>query len=232
MADLPPPVGPVPAPQKKSNEATWMMIGGGAGAVVAAFLPWYSVGLFTVNGTGGDGQITLVLGGLLALFGFLRHTGRSSPIWAAIIVAGLITAIGGYHYLDNSGEELISVGIGVYGTVAAGIVGFVGALIARQYPTAPEVVAPVVAVAPGWHADPIGSAVLRYWDGAGWTEHTTEELGGGPPVAPVAQSGDKQADARVPTSVKFAALRSWQKALVIVGVGLTGGLILTVVQSL
>jgi hypothetical protein len=26
--------------------------------------------------------------------------------------------------------------------------------------------------APGWHADPTGKAVYRYWDGSAWTEHT------------------------------------------------------------
>jgi hypothetical protein len=28
------------------------------------------------------------------------------------------------------------------------------------------------AAAPGWHADPYGKAVYRYWDGSQWTEHT------------------------------------------------------------
>lgn len=149
-----------------------MMIAGGGGAVVASFMPWYSVGLFTVNGTSGDGQITLVLGGILALLGVLRRSGRSSPIWVAIIVAGLIAAIGGYHYNNNSDEELISIGVGIYGTIAAGIVGFIGALIARQNPI---ITAAPAAVPAGWNRDPTGSAsTLRYWDGISWTERTAE----------------------------------------------------------
>ena len=27
------------------------------------------------------------------------------------------------------------------------------------------------AVLPGWHADPTGDWMVRYWDGAGWTDH-------------------------------------------------------------
>jgi Protein of unknown function (DUF2510) len=120
----------------------------------------------------GDGQITLVLGGILALLGILRRTGRSNPIWVAIIVAGLIVAIGGYYYNNNSDEELISIGIGIYGTIDAGIVGFIGALIARQN----RIITAAPAATPaGWYRDPTGRpTALRYWDGTSWTEYTAE----------------------------------------------------------
>lgn len=175
MSALPPPFfGPPPSaaadPEKKSHEATWMMIGGGVGAVVAAFLPWYTVGAFTLNGTSGDGQITMVLGVILALLGFLRKNGRSSPIWLAIIVAGLIIAIGGYHLGTNSDDELVSVGVGVYATIAAGFFGIIGSTIARQNPVVTVQSTTPVA---GWYADPAGEA-QRYWDGTSWTEHTAE----------------------------------------------------------
>ena len=33
---------------------------------------------------------------------------------------------------------------------------------------------PPPAPAANWYQDPRGEARLRYWDGGGWTEHTTE----------------------------------------------------------
>lgn len=77
-------------------------------------------------------------------------------------MAVLIVAVGGYHYLNNSDEELISIGIGIYGTVAAGTVGFVGALIARRNPIIP---AARPAASAGWYRDPTGRpTALRYWE--------------------------------------------------------------------
>lgn len=61
---------------------------------------------------------------------------------------------------------------------------------------------------PGWYADPSGAHALRYWDGATWTEHTSDQpappvpgpgTGGpqtegprpstGPPLTPATESG-------------------------------------------
>ncbi len=135
----------------------------------------------------------------------------------------------------------MSWGIAVYATVAAGIVGLLGALIARRCPTTPAVVAAGIVVAPGWYADPVGASALRYWDGACWTRRTTDEPGSAWPVDP-AEPGSRDpatgseaietpADLPVPTSAKFAALKSWQKALIMMGVALGGGVILVVLQS-
>jgi hypothetical protein len=37
--------------------------------------------------------------------------------------------------------------------------------------------------APGWHADETDSALLRYWDGSGWTPHTAARTGADAPSA-------------------------------------------------
>lgn len=156
-----------------------MMLGGGGLAVVAAFLPWYTVGPFTLNGTAGDGQISLVLGVVLAAMGALRYSGKGgqSIAWVAIVSGALIGAVGLYH--QTTAGDGVSVGIGVYATAAGGVIGFIGGLIARKAPavnmktTAPT---PTAAPAPGWYADPWGGQGLRWWDGSAWTGHTSAAI--------------------------------------------------------
>jgi hypothetical protein len=44
----------------------------------------------------------------------------------------------------------------------------------------------------GWHPDPYNKAPFRYWDGANWTEQTSQTPGGGqaaPPPGPSPQFG-------------------------------------------
>jgi hypothetical protein len=169
---------------KQSREATWMMLGGGALAVVSAFLPWYSVGVFTVDGTAGDGQISLALGAVLAGMGVARYSGKGGQAiaWVAIVCGVLIAAVGLYH--QTTAEDDVSVGIGVYGTAAGGVIGLIGGLIARKAPAIAMNSAastPRALPAPGWHPDPMGGGGLRWWDGTAWTEHTAAN---GPPEQP------------------------------------------------
>jgi hypothetical protein len=143
-----------------------MIVAGGGMAFASAFLPWATVGPFTINGTDGDGQITLVLGVILAVLGAIRLIGKGGKAisWVAAGVAGAIGLIGAYHF-NNLDSEVSSVGIGVYGTIAAGVVGFIGGMTGRQYKPATQAAStappPVVHPPAGWHTDPLGEGQLR-----------------------------------------------------------------------
>jgi len=47
----------------------------------------------------------------------------------------------------------------------------VGVTAPQQATVAPALIPSPAAPAPGWYADPAGSAQLRYWDGVDWTDH-------------------------------------------------------------
>jgi hypothetical protein len=61
-------------------------------AFVASFMPWASVLVFTVDGTQGDGKVTLVLSLIAAAFVLAWHVGSSKqPVW---LVLALLTSLG------------------------------------------------------------------------------------------------------------------------------------------
>lgn len=173
----------VAARDKRARTASMMVIGGAVATAVSAFLPWVSAGLFTLTGIDGDGQITLVLGAIVIViwFALLRNRSGKVAAWSTIVCGGLVTAIGVYHY-SNLGD-VGSIGIGVYGTIAAGVVTAIGGIETLRNPlplsatpsAAVGVVAPPSTVAlppPGWHPDPHDATSLRYWDGTAWTDQT------------------------------------------------------------
>lgn len=70
----------------------------------------------------------------------------------------------------------------------------------------------------GWYADPAGSGGLRYWDGAGWTDHVT------PVAAPVGASS-----VAAPTSTGRSGRRVWP-GFVLIGILFLTGVITAVVM--
>ena len=93
-------------------------------AAIGSFLPWASVGPFTVNGTSGDGVITLVIAAVAAVFAFRLPKGRGARM-VTLIGALLIAAIGIYDIVNisNQSDEIFaaSVGIGIVITTIGGL---------------------------------------------------------------------------------------------------------------
>lgn len=107
-----------------ARAAGWTMTAFGVLTVLAALMPWASVGPFTVSGTSGDGTITLVLGligGALGLVRALATTarGRTAVPVTCLVLGSLITLVGLIDIVDVASEA--SVGAGLVLTLLAGL---------------------------------------------------------------------------------------------------------------
>lgn len=120
-------------------------VAGTAAVTLGAFMPWASVGPFTVNGTDGDGVLTLVgafIAGGLGIGGF-RNRSRGLVI-AALVVSVLITLIAIYDLADLASvadENDFGIearpGGGLLLTCAGGVAAVVGAALGLRSPTPP-----------------------------------------------------------------------------------------------
>lgn len=114
---------------------------GGALAVVGAILPWASVssGLFSVSKPGieGDGIFTAAIGGIVALYGLIRVVqprqatrivrlalGISAAFIALVGISDFGNVVSVVGELDSNLAG--SVGAGLYATIAAAVIVFVG----------------------------------------------------------------------------------------------------------
>jgi hypothetical protein len=174
---------------------------------VASFMPWATVLVFTVNGTQGDGVLTLILALVAAAFFLGWHIGKTHSkglLVCAIIataVAGIvfwydmlnITRVG--HNASDSSDDLfhisVSPGSGLYlGCIATVVAVILQVLIFRRpvvgaQPAATSLSPASPTSAPsGWHVDPTRRHELRYFDGNAWTEHVSDEgMQGVDPIA-------------------------------------------------
>ena len=110
-----------------SSRSTLIAIGAAVLTIVGAFLAWASIlGISASGWDGGDGKLTsLAAVALVAVAIVLKERMRQI---AMIVAAGLILLIGIINYFDISGDDL-NVGIGMYLTLAGGVVGLVAAFI-------------------------------------------------------------------------------------------------------
>lgn len=117
---------------------------GGLLVVVGAFLPWGTVLGMSVNGTEGDGFITIALAVIAGILIAIKKV----PLWVPMIFAILTLVVGGYDFYNMYsvndqftgadyalaeeflGDMSVSVGTGLYMTVVGGIVLVVGNILA------------------------------------------------------------------------------------------------------
>jgi hypothetical protein len=122
----------------------WLFVGLGAVIALAAMMPWLTLGYLSVNGTSGDGAITLVMGLIVIAVSLVRALSRPSPSWhprigsldmefpwlsmLCLLIGGL-TALIGLIDLGNASTELTSPGGGLVLTLLAGIALMITAFI-------------------------------------------------------------------------------------------------------
>ena len=99
-------------------------------AIVAAFLPWGITSLATVKGTDGDGTITAVLGGLAIVFLWIQKI----PVWISALLGLAVASVGVIDFVNMRDAVALdpgngSVGIGLYLTIAGGVVLLIGAVM-------------------------------------------------------------------------------------------------------
>jgi hypothetical protein len=150
----------------------WITAGGiGLGSV----LPWASVTIFLgtidVNGTSGDGKLTLVAAIVAVIGAALANR------WLFAVPCFVAAAIMGYDAINitNVGDDYsdvasVDIGFGLIIGLAAAIGGSVLGLIWPREPArSVHQDRPWQYATPaGWYPD---GAALRYWDGVRWTEH-------------------------------------------------------------
>ena len=138
-----PPPPPQPAAAGSSKAGPAISLVGGALVSVGSLMPWASIatvfGTVNLNGTEGDGKITLVLGLLVVLFAILELTGSSGTRGIGLVVALLAAAAGIYDMTNLSsrmGEVTSefarpSVGVGLYAVVGGGALAVIGSVVKR-----------------------------------------------------------------------------------------------------
>ena len=93
--------------------------------IAATFLPWATVLGMTIDGTVGDGWISLGLFAIIIILAVLGDRGLSlkgGQFIAVVVLALCATALGVYEImnLNKSGGEYVQIGFGLYVLVAAG----------------------------------------------------------------------------------------------------------------
>jgi Protein of unknown function (DUF2510) len=139
---------PAASPQRPSSTAVKCLIFGGAVVLaVGSLLPWVkaSAGIFSVtkNGTDGDGVITIVIAGLVALL-YLVIKQRPATEWVALSLGGVAAAVAIYDIVDvsNRAHDLsasnsavsASVGIGLIIAAVGAVAIIIGGIIGIKEP--------------------------------------------------------------------------------------------------
>jgi hypothetical protein len=104
--------------------------------------------------------------------------GQEKVLWILLVVLVNFLAIPSLIYWFNIRKKLVAVERAAAGRFGPGTMTYSGwqPNLCHPYPVAP----------PGWHPDPSGQNVLRWWDGTRWTEHTWNDIADAPTEAPSA----------------------------------------------
>lgn len=142
-----PPYLPRP-PAERANEAPnkagpAIALVGGALVAIGSLMPWATIthvfGTVNLNGTEGDGKITLVVGLVLVFLAVLELTGTGN-IRAIILIVAVVAAGLGVYEIVNLNDRLVdvntefaraSVGVGLNAVVGGGVLAVLGSLLSR-----------------------------------------------------------------------------------------------------
>jgi hypothetical protein len=105
-----------------------LTLAGLAGVVIGSIGPWATVLWVTLNGTAGDGKLTLAAA-IVAIIVIVATRRRRIGMTAELVGVGVglfATALGVYDIVRFSGRPAISVGWGLYLLAIAGVVTIVG----------------------------------------------------------------------------------------------------------
>ncbi len=179
----------------KAGILAWALLSAGLMAI-GAFGPWLNA-LGVLSLTGWDVQkkeagalITIaLLGGLMV---FLGRTTSSAGVWALFAgLAGLVLTVWEHHRITSAlggvdpryqtlEKALIHIGWGLDLAIAAsislmlaGLASFFFEPAGRREP-ATGYKSTVPTLPAGWYRDPNDEALLRYWNGFGWTTQTAK----------------------------------------------------------
>jgi hypothetical protein len=139
---------PAPPPTKLSEPVTgWAMLLGGVLGAIGSVTPWASVHFLglnrTINGTDGDGKLSVVCAGVVAVMGLLIVL-RVGHLWTSIVglVFAVFTALigfadvgsinGNYGPLNDANvpDGAVSTACGVWLVALGGALGVVASIVA------------------------------------------------------------------------------------------------------
>ena len=94
--------------------------------IAATFLPWATVMGMTINGTVGDGWISLIIFAIIAILTLLGNKNmplKGGMLIAAIVMALLALVLGIYEIMNigKTGGDFVEIGFGLYILVAAAV---------------------------------------------------------------------------------------------------------------
>jgi hypothetical protein len=127
-----PPADPAARQRERVSEPVvgWLVAVVGLVIVVAALLPWASALGFTIDGTAGDGKITIACGVVVSIVGVLIGTGQGH-LWTSITalvttmivgLVGLVDVVGGVTVVSYY-NGLVAIESGLWLTLVAGLLG-------------------------------------------------------------------------------------------------------------
>jgi hypothetical protein len=109
------------------------LMAGGALLAVGSFLEWGSVfGVGVTGMDGGDGWFTLIAGAVVVALGFMTFSGRAYPSWLAWVAIAVGAAVALINFFDILGNDVVSLGIGMYAMLAGVVIAIIGLVIGRE----------------------------------------------------------------------------------------------------
>jgi len=82
-----------------SRENKVWLIGAGAAIILGSLLPWVSAGIISLSGTEGDGVFTLIMGGVIAIVGFVGKSSKSVAV--AVVTMAIVSGLIVFNVMTN-----------------------------------------------------------------------------------------------------------------------------------